>query len=47
MQFVSVIDQVNTFGSGQLDLRFLAVHLSVAVLLLYLTVKVLEYRREV
>jgi ABC-2 type transport system permease protein len=47
MQFVSVIDQVNTFGSGQLDLRFLAVHLSVAVPLLYLTTKVLQYRREV
>ena len=47
MQFVSVIDQVNTFGSGQLDLRFLAVHLSVAVPLLYLTAKVLQYRREV
>jgi ABC-2 type transport system permease protein len=47
LQFVSVIDQVNTFGSGQLDLRYLAVHLSVAVPLLYLTAKVLEYRREV
>jgi ABC-2 type transport system permease protein len=47
MLFVSMIDQVNTFGSGQLDLRFLAVHLSVAVPLLYLTAKVLEFRREV
>ena len=47
MPFVSIIDQVSTFGSGQLDLRFLAVHLSVAVPLLYLTAKVLEYRREV
>jgi len=47
MEFVSIIDQVNTFGSGQLDLRFLVVHLSVAVPLLYLTAKVLEYRREV
>ena len=46
MQFVSVLDQVNTFGSGQLDLRFLALHLSVCVLMLYLTVKVLQYRRE-
>lgn len=47
LQFVSVIHQVGTFGSGQLDPRFLAVHLSVAVPLLYLTAKVLEYRREV
>jgi ABC-2 type transport system permease protein len=47
VQFLSVIDQVNTFGSGQLDLRFLAIHLSVAIPLLYLTAKVLEYRREV
>jgi ABC-2 type transport system permease protein len=47
MQFVSVMDQVNTFGSGLLDLRFVAVHLSVAIPLLYLTTKVLEYRREV
>ena len=45
--FVSVIDQVNLFGAGRLDLRFLAVHLSVALPLLYLTAKVLEFRREV
>jgi ABC-2 type transport system permease protein len=47
MQFVSVLHQVSTFGSGQLDLRFLALHLSVCFLMLYLTVKVLQYRREV
>ena len=36
-----------TFGSGQLDVRFLALApLRPAVLLLYLTVKVLEFRRE-
>jgi ABC-2 type transport system permease protein len=46
MQFVSVIHQINTFGTGQLDLRFLALHLSASVLMLYLTVKVLENRRE-
>jgi len=46
MQFVSVLEQVRSFGSGQLDLRFLALHLSVCVLMIYLTVKVLEYRRE-
>jgi ABC-2 type transport system permease protein len=46
IQFISVIDQLNTFGSGQLDLRFVALHLSASVLMLYLTVKVLEFRRE-
>ncbi len=46
MQFVSVLDQLNTFGAGQLDVRFLALHLSVCALMLYLTVKVLQYRRE-
>jgi ABC-2 type transport system permease protein len=46
VQFVSVVHQLNTFSTGQLDLRFLALHLSVSILMLYLTVKVLEYRRE-
>ncbi len=46
IQFVSILHQASTFGTGQLDLRFLSLHLSVAVLMLYLTVKVLEYRRE-
>jgi len=45
-QFVSVLDQVREFGAGRLDLRFLALHLSVCVLMLYLAVKVVEYRRE-
>jgi len=46
MQFVSVLDQVRSFGSGQLDLRFLALHLSASALMIFLTAKVLEYRRE-
>jgi ABC-2 type transport system permease protein len=46
MRFVSVHAQVSTFGSGQLDLRFLAIHLSVSVMMLYLAVKVLQFRRE-
>lgn len=46
LQFVSVTYQIGSFGLGQLDLRFLALHLSVTVMMLYLTVKVLEYRRE-
>ena len=44
IRFVSVLFQAHSFGSGQLDLRFLAVHLSVAAFMLFLTVKVLESR---
>ncbi|WP_250846639.1 ABC transporter permease [Aquisphaera insulae] len=42
---LSVYLQVVSFGRGQLDLRAIAVHLSVSVLALFLTVKVLESRR--
>jgi ABC-2 type transport system permease protein len=45
LRFVSVISQVHEFGSGQLDLRYLALHLSVTAFLLFGTVKVLESRR--
>ncbi len=44
IRFVSILFQVHSFGSGQLDLRFLAVHLSVAAFMLFLTIKVLESR---
>ena len=46
LQFVSVLNQMGTFGSGRLDLRFLAIHLSTCVLMLYLTTKVVQFRRE-
>ena len=46
IQFVAVINQLTTFGTGRLDLRFLAIHLSTAALMLYLTTKVVQYRRE-
>ncbi len=46
IQFVAVINQLSTFGTGRLDLRFLAIHLSTAVLMLYLTTKVVQFRRE-
>ncbi len=46
VQFVSVLHQVNTFGSGQLDVRYLALHVSVCALMLYLSTKVLQFRRE-
>ncbi len=42
IRFVAVLFQVQTFGLGQLDLRYLALHLSVCVLVLYLTVKVVS-----
>ncbi len=45
MRFVAVLNQVQTFGTGRLDIRFVSLHLSVCVFMLYLTVKVLETRR--
>ncbi len=44
VRFSSILSQVRSFGMGQLDLRHLALHLSVCVLMLSLTVKVLESR---
>jgi len=46
LQFVSVLNQMGTFGSGRLDFRFLAIHLSTCVLMLYLTTKVVQFHRE-
>jgi ABC-2 type transport system permease protein len=45
VRFVAVLYQVNEFGTGKLDLRYLTLHLSVTVFMLYLTVKVLQTRR--
>lgn len=45
-KFLAILPQIHEFGIGRLDLRFLAVHLSVAAFLLFSTVKVLEFRRE-
>jgi ABC-2 type transport system permease protein len=44
-RFLAVLYQVQSFGTGQLDLRYLALHLSVCLFMLFLTVKVLESRR--
>jgi ABC-2 type transport system permease protein len=44
VQFTSVLHQVRSFGVGRLDLRHLALHLSVCVLVLSLTVKVVSAR---
>jgi ABC-2 type transport system permease protein len=45
VRFVAVLYQVQSFGTGRLDLRYIAMHLSVCVFMLYLTVKILESRR--
>jgi ABC-2 type transport system permease protein len=45
IRFVSVLDQAHAFGTGELDIRFLALHLSATVFMLFLTVKVLEARK--
>ena len=42
--FVAPLYQIRSFSLGQFDLRYLAIHLSVCVFVLYLTVKVLEMR---
>lgn len=44
VQFTSILHQVRSFGVGRLDLRHLALHLSVCVLLLSLTVKIVATR---
>jgi ABC-2 type transport system permease protein len=44
VQFTSILHQVRSFGVGRLDLRHLALHLSVCVLLLSLTVKIMSAR---
>ena len=45
-KFLSVMFQLRTLGSGMLDVRVLALHLSVCLLMLTMTVKILEFRRE-
>ncbi|MGP0067320.1 MAG: ABC transporter permease subunit [Isosphaeraceae bacterium] len=44
VRFSSVLSEVRSFAMGQLDLRHLALHLSVCILMLSMTVKVLESR---
>jgi ABC-2 type transport system permease protein len=45
MQFLSIFFQAYTFGLGQLDLRYLALHLSICAFMLFLTIKVVQWRR--
>lgn len=47
VRFTAILYQVQGFGAGKLDLRYLTLHLSVAAFMLYLTVKVLETRKAV
>lgn len=44
VQFTSVLHQMQSFGVGRLDLRHLALHLSVCLLLLSMTVKLVAAR---
>ena len=45
LRFVAPLYQVQEFGAGKLDLRYLTLHLSVTAFMLYLTVKTLESRK--
>jgi ABC-2 type transport system permease protein len=45
VRFVAVLYQVQSLGTGQFDVRFIVLHLSVCVFMLFMTVKVLESRR--
>jgi ABC-2 type transport system permease protein len=42
--FVAILSQIRSFGMGQLDLRYLVIHLSVCILLLNMTAKVIAMR---
>src|SRR3954470_5229117 len=44
-RFVSVFYQVQGFGAGRLDFRTIALHLSVCLFTLFMTVKILEVHR--
>ena len=47
LKYVTLLNQVQEFGVGRLDLRYLTLHLSVAAFMLYITVKVVAARRAV
>jgi ABC-2 type transport system permease protein len=44
VRFTALLHQAQTFAAGQLDLRFLVLHLSVCIIMLYLTARVLHGR---
>jgi len=45
VRYFAVLLQLESFGLGRLDLRYIALHLSVSLFMLYLTVKALQSRR--
>lgn len=45
LRYVTLLNQVQEFAIGRLDLRYVALHLSVTTFMLYLTVKVVAARR--
>ncbi len=44
LRFIAVLFQIQSFGMGQLDLRYVALHVSVCIFVLSLTVKAIETR---
>ena len=44
LRYAAVLFQVTSFGLGQLDVRYLAMHLSVTAFMLFVSVKVLQLR---
>jgi ABC-2 type transport system permease protein len=44
IRFVAILFQIQSFGLGQLDLRYLVVHVSVCIFVLSLTVKAIQTR---
>ena len=47
IRFVAIFFQIQSFGQGLVDFRYIAIHLSVCVFMLSLTVRVLEMRSSV
>jgi ABC-2 type transport system permease protein len=46
IRFLMVVSHLQSFALGQLDLRYLMLHLSVCAFVLYLTIKVVQWRRQ-
>jgi ABC-2 type transport system permease protein len=44
LRFVTILYQIQSFGMGQLDLRYLVIHLSLCLFVLSLTVNVIQMR---
>jgi len=44
IRFVAILFQIQSFGLGQLDLRYVALHVSVCIFVLSLTVKAIQTR---